>query len=161
MALFLGTHQNRLDAKGRVSIPAPFRSVLRQNSHAGEGSPVAALVLRPSHQYPCIEGWTQKGFEALSAPLDGFEQFSQAHDDFVMALFGDACPMETDREGRIILPAELAAHAGLTDHVAFIGTNKTFQIWEPAAGARRQAEARANVRAGQMTLRNRTPEGVT
>jgi MraZ protein len=170
MALFLGTHHNRLDAKGRVSIPAPFRSVLKQHSHAGGDCLVAALVLRPSHQYPCIEGWTQKGFEALSAPLDGFDQFSQEHDDFVMALFGDACPMETDREGRIVLPADLAAHAGLSENVTFIGTNKTFQIWEPEAGARRQAEARANVRAGHLTLRNRTsddmtrnrpPEGVT
>ncbi len=154
MALFLGTYQNKLDAKGRVSIPAPFRSVLRQMSHAGEASPVASLVLRPSHQYPCIEGWTQKGFEALSAPLEGFDQFSQEHDDFVMALFGDACQMETDKEGRIVLPAELAAHAGLTENVTFIGTNKTFQIWEPAAGARRQADARAAVRAAHLTLRN-------
>ncbi|WP_428486647.1 division/cell wall cluster transcriptional repressor MraZ [Rhodopila sp.] len=159
MALFLGTHQNKLDAKGRVSIPASFRSVLKQMSHAGEDSAVASLVLRPSHQYPCIEGWTQKGFDALSAPLDGFNQFSQEHEDFVMALFGDACPVETDREGRIVLPAELVAHAGLTENVTFIGTNKTFQIWEPAAGARRQAEARANVRAGQLTLRSSPPSG--
>jgi MraZ protein len=153
MALFIGTYQNKLDAKGRVSIPAPFRSVLKKMSHAGEGALVASLVLRPSHQYPCLEGWTEKGFEALSAPLEGFDQFSQEHDDFVMALFGDACEMETDKEGRIVLPAELTAHAGLTENVTFIGTNKTFQIWEPAAGTRRQAEARASVRASHLTLR--------
>jgi MraZ protein len=153
MALFLGTHQNKLDAKGRVSVPAAFRSVLKQMSHAGEDSLVASFVLRPSHKYPCIEGWTQKGFEALSAPLEGYDQFSQEHDDFVMALFGDAHAVETDKEGRIVLPADLAAHAGLTDNVTFIGTNKTFQIWEPAAAARRQAEARASVKIGKLTLR--------
>ena len=153
MDLFIGTYQNKLDAKGRVSIPAPFRSVLKKNSHAGEGSPMASLVLRPSHQYPCIEGWTEKGFEALSAPLEGFDQFSQEHDDFVMALFGDACPMETDKEGRVVLAADLIAHAGLSENVTFIGTRNTFQIWEPAAGARRQSEARAAVRANHLTLR--------
>jgi MraZ protein len=154
MAQFIGTHQNKLDAKGRVSIPAPFRIVLKQMSHAGEAAVVAPLVLRPSHQHPCIEGWTQKGFEALSAPLEGYDQFSPEHDDFVMAIFGDACPMETDKEGRIVLPTDLVAHAGLQENVVFIGTNQTFQIWEPAAGARRQAAARERVRAAQMTLRS-------
>jgi len=154
MAQFIGTHQNKLDAKGRVSVPAQFRSVLKQMSHAGDSALVAPLVLRPSHQYACIEGWTQKGFEALSAPLEGYSQFSPEQDDFVMALFGDACPMETDKEGRIVLPSELVAHAELREHVVFIGTNKTFQIWEPEAGARRLAEAREKVRAAQLTLRN-------
>ncbi len=156
MALFLGTYQNKLDAKGRVSIPAPFRTVLKRMSHAGEGSPVAPLVLRPSHQYPCIEGWTEKGFEALSAPLENYNQFSQEHEDLAMALFGDAVSTETDREGRIVLPAEMAAYAALAEAVTFIGTNKTFQIWEPEAGARRLAEAKAAVRAAQLTLRTAT-----
>ena len=157
MGLFIGTHQNKLDAKGRVSVPAPFRSVLKKMSGAGEGALVAPLVLRPSHQHPCIEGWTEKGFEALSAPLDQFDQFSAEHDNFAMALFGDACAMETDREGRIQLPAELVAYAGLTDSVVFIGASKTFQIWEPEAGARRLAEAKAAVKAAQMTLRTGAP----
>jgi len=69
MALFIGTHQNKLDAKGRVSIPAQFRSVLKKMSHAGEGAAIATMYLRPSHQNPCIEGWSELGFEALSAPV--------------------------------------------------------------------------------------------
>jgi MraZ protein len=154
MALFIGTHQNKLDAKGRVSVPAQFRSVLKKMSHAGEGAQVATMYLRPSHQQPCIEGWTELGFEALSAPLaEGYNQFSKEHEDFVMALFGTACAMETDKEGRIMLPAHLVAHAGLTDNVVFIGTRNTFQIWEPEAGARRLAEATDKVRAAGFTLR--------
>jgi MraZ protein len=157
MGLFIGTHQNKLDAKGRVSVPASFRSVLKKMSGAGEGALVAPLILRPSHQHPCIEGWTERGFEALGAPLGEYDQFSIEHDNFAMALFGDACAMETDKEGRIQLPAELVAHAGLTDSVVFIGTSKTFQIWEPEAGARRLAEAKAAVKAAQMTLKTAAP----
>ncbi len=71
-------------------------------------------------------------------------------------LFGDACAMETDKEGRIVLPADMVAYAGLTDNVVFIGANKIFQIWEPAAGARRIAEARAKIRS--IPLRNRPVE---
>ena len=81
--------------------------------------------LRPSHQHPCIEGWTELGFEALSAPLaKATTSSAPEHEDFVMALFGDACAMETDKEGRILLPADLVAHAGLTDNVVFIGTQQ-------------------------------------
>lgn len=154
MALFIGTHQNKLDAKGRVSIPAQFRSVLKKMSHAGEGSGVATMYLRPSHQNPCIEGWTELGFEALSAPLaEGYNQFSQEHEDFVMALFGNACSAETDKEGRIGLPTSLLAHAGVTDNLVFIGTRNTFQIWEPAVGARRLAEANEKAKAAGFSLR--------
>ncbi|HYZ24118.1 MAG TPA: division/cell wall cluster transcriptional repressor MraZ [Rhodopila sp.] len=153
MALFIGTHQNKLDAKGRVSIPAQFRSVLKKNSHAGEGAATATMYLRPSHQHACIEGWTEFGFEALSEPVArGFNQFSAEHEDFVMALFGDACALETDREGRVLLPAELVAHAGLKDNVTFIGTRNTFQIWEPEAGRRRLAEARERARDRQYSI---------
>lgn len=154
MALFIGTHQNKLDSKGRVSIPAHFRSVLKRMSRAGETSPIATIYLRPSHQHPCIEGWTELGFEALSAPVaQGYNLFSPDHEDFVLALFGDACAMETDKEGRIMLPANLVAHAGLTENVTFIGTRNTFQIWEPEAGARRLAEARERTRASSFSLR--------
>jgi MraZ protein len=158
MALFIGTHQNKLDAKGRVSIPAQFRSVLKKNSQAGETSPTAVMYLRPSHQHPCIEGWTELGFEELSAPVaEDYNQFSQEHEDFVMALFGNACSVETDKEGRISVPASLLAHAGVSDNLVFIGTRNTFQIWEPEAGVRRQAEATERVKAAGFSLRTKVP----
>jgi MraZ protein len=154
MALFIGTHQNKLDAKGRVSIPAQFRSVLKKMSHAGEGAAVATVYLRPSHQNPCIEGWTELGFEALSAPVaQDYNLFSQEHEDFVMALFGDACALETDKEGRIMLPDSMIAHAGVSDAVTFIGTRNNFQIWEPAAGAKRLATARENAKAAGFSVK--------
>ncbi len=154
MALFIGTHQNKLDAKGRVSVPAQFRSVLKKMSHAGEGAAGAPMYLRPSHQNPCIEGWTELGFEALSEPVaEGYSLFSPEHEDFVMALFGDACAIETDKEGRIMLPATLVEHARLTENVVFIGTRNTFQIWEPEAGARRLAEAREKAKASGFSVR--------
>src|SRR5262245_60437006 len=77
MVQFLGTHQNKLDAKGRVSVPAPFRAALRAR---GENNGTH-LVLRPSHQHPCIEAWPAAEFAALSEPLNRLDIFSQAHDD--------------------------------------------------------------------------------
>ena len=151
MAAFMGTHLNRLDAKGRVSVPAPFRTALRAGSEDG----VAALVLRPSHTHPCIEAWPTAVFQALETPLDRLDLFSEAHDDLAASLYADAWPVEADREGRIVLPESLVAHAGLDEQVAFLGLGRTFQIWEPAAAERRRAEARERAREHSLTLPGR------
>lgn len=151
MTTFMGTHLNRLDAKGRVSVPAPFRTALRAGSDDG----VAALVLRPSHKHPCIEAWPAAVFQALETPLDRLDLFSEAHDDLAASLYADAWPVEADREGRIVLPESLVAHAGLSEQVAFLGLGRTFQIWEPAAAERRRAEARERAREHGLTLPGR------
>jgi MraZ protein len=143
MTPFMGTHQNRLDAKGRVSIPAPFRACLRLDG--GEGSTIP-MVLRPHHNHPCIEGWPTAAFRALDVPLQALSVFSPEYDDLAGSIYADAFPMEADREGRIVLPDLLAAHAGLTDSVVFMGMGRTFQIWEPAAAERRRAEMRERSR---------------
>jgi MraZ protein len=147
MTQFLGTHTNRLDAKGRVSIPAPFRSALKLDN----GSAIS-LVLRPSHKHSCIEGWPAPVFHALATPLESLDLFSEEHDDMASALYADAYPVEADKEGRIVLPETLTAHAGLTDTVVFMGLGRIFQIWEPAGAERRRAEARERARERRLTL---------
>ena len=149
MSQFLGTHQNRLDAKGRVSVPASFRTALRSGLDTETS---ASAILRPSHKYPCIEAWPVAKFEALAASLDKLNQFSDAREDMAAALYADAFPVEADKEGRILLPQELVAHAGLAGQVSFMGMGDTFQIWEPAAGERRRAEARSGARLQQLSL---------
>ncbi len=148
MSHFLGTHQNRLDAKGRVSVPAAFRNTLR--SLAEDGS--ATLVLRPSHTQPCIEAWPTSAFQQLATPLDRLDMFSEDHDDLAAALYADAFPVESDKEGRIVLPDTLVAHAGLTEAVTFMGLGRIFQIWEPEAAGRRVAEVRERARSKGLSL---------
>jgi MraZ protein len=150
MSQFYGRHTNRLDAKGRVSIPASFRAALRRAS-SGDST---ALVLRPSHQYDCIEGWPEAAFSALAQRIKPLGLFNAAHDNFALALYADAYPMEADKEGRIVLPENLVAHARLGETVMFLGLGEAFQIWEPAAAEKRLAEAREAAKA--MSL----PEGV-
>ena len=150
MSVFLGTHQNRLDAKGRVSIPAGFRAALRARAQSGEAGADAngsvQIVLRPSHKHACIEAWPVEAFAALAKPLDRLDMFSEDHDDLSAALYADAYPIDADKEGRIMLPEILALHAGLSDSVAFMGLGHIFQIWEPKAAERRRLEARERAR---------------
>jgi len=148
MVQFLGTHQNKLDTKGRVSVPAPFRAILRGTDETNGRH----LVLRPSHQHPCVEAWPSDEFEALAEPLNRLDRFSQAHDDLAASLYSDAYPVEADKEGRIVLPEPLVSYAGLADTVVFMGLGRIFQIWEPAAAERRRAEARDRARTHGFTL---------
>jgi MraZ protein len=144
MNQFLGSHQNRLDAKGRVSVPAPFRAVLRETGDVnGIG---VQLVLRPSHFHSCIEAWPASKFQTLATPLQHYSPLSPEHDDLAASLYADAYAVEADKEGRILIPELLATHAGLTGAVVFMGLGNTFQIWEPAAADRRRAEARTRAR---------------
>jgi MraZ protein len=152
MTHFLGNHQNKLDAKGRVSIPASFRSALKAQCRDGSTAAGVPLVLRKSHKHPCIEGWPEQGFAALAEPLGQYDQYSDEHDDFAMTLYADAWEMETDKEGRIVLPAELAGHANLTEAVIFLGLGKRFEIWEPAAAERRRSQARERTLNARLTL---------
>jgi MraZ protein len=145
MSQFLGTHTNKLDAKGRVSIPAPFRAALRPTAEVG-----APLILRRSHKHPCIEGWPAEAFAKLAQPLDELGLFSSDHEDLAAALYADAHASEPDKEGRIVLPADLVGHATLGDNVMFIGLGKLFQIWDPAAGEQFRIAARD--RASALTL---------
>lgn len=148
MTQFKGTHTVRRDGKGRVSIPAAFRAVLKGDHPVTPG----AVVLRPSHKYFCVEGWHPAAFEAQGSQIQQLPRFSDEEDDLALALYSDAVDAEPDKEGRIVLPRELADHAGLDEEVTFVGAGSHFQIWEPAAAQRRIAEARERARVLRMTL---------
>jgi MraZ protein len=148
MRQFMGTHQSKVDAKGRVSIPAAFRAILRDSAPEG---PVSA-VLRASHTHPCIEVWPVAGFEALGESLQRMALFSEDHEDLSAALYNDAHPVESDREGRINLPEWLVTHANISDAVVFMGQGQSFRIWEPEAAAKRRADARGRTLNRGLTL---------
>jgi MraZ protein len=149
MSQFWGTHQNKRDGKGRVSIPAPFRAALRDGKEAEQ---IVTVVLRASHKHPCIEAWPVEAFERLAVPVQRYDWFSDEHEDLATALYADAFPVECDREGRILLPDTLVRHASLDGAVTFAGLGKIFQIWEPAAFERRRADARERTRISRLTL---------
>lgn len=151
MALFNGTHVQNFDAKGRVSVPASFRAVLRAgmaNQDALSDGPVSLpMVLRPSDKFQCIEALTEIRHLALEAELEKLDPLSLQYDALATVLFADAWPVETDKEGRVIVPDSLLAFAGIAraGAVAFVGIGPRFQIWHPGQVPNRKAEARAIV----------------
>lgn len=156
MGQFLGTHTGKLDTKNRVSIPALYRTQLRAESTAGPLPPAAGtpLVARPSHIDRCIEVWSETDFQALAAPLSKLDEFSQEYDDLSISIYADATPLEADREGRVVLPANLTEHAGLSVHstIVFMGRGKIFQIWETGQAEQRKRDAAQRSRDRRLTL---------
>ncbi len=151
MALFLSTYVNKVDKKGRVSVPARYRAVLAK--HNSSDPDFNGVVVYMSLSHPAIEACGMDFMEGLSRGLDDFNPFSDDHDDFADALMPAASELAFDREGRVMLPADLMAQAGIIDTVAFVGRGERFQLWEPEAFRRRQAEALSRARAKRGDLK--------
>ena|ERR1051326_3220884 len=153
MALFNGTFVLNFDAKGRVSIPASFRTALRlgaMNTVPQTDGPVSIpLVLRPSDRAPCIEGLTEIRHQALVDELEKLDPLSEEYDALATVLFADAYPVETDKEGRVIIPEPLLSHAGISrdGSAAFVGMGTRFRIWHPDNVSGHKMSARETNRA--------------
>jgi MraZ protein len=148
MPSFRGTHENRLDAKGRVSIPAQFRAVLREGLELD--APIK-LMLRPSDRHDCMECWPIAKFELLARSLDGLDPLSAEYEDRASVIYGDTTDVDLDKEGRIALTPAVVAKAKITGRVAFVGMGDQFHLWEPDALQRRLIEARENFRQRDQT----------
>jgi MraZ protein len=144
VALFLSTFVNKVDRKGRVSVPATFRTALAGQAFNG-------IVAYRSFRLPTVEASGIDRMEEMSARLDSLEQFSEEHENLSI-IFADSQQLPFDGEGRIVLPESLCAHAGITESAAFVGLGRTFQIWEPEALKRHQEELRGRARSRGATM---------
>ena len=124
MALFLSSYENRLDNKGRISVPAAFRSSLINENFAG-------VVLYRSFTHNCIEGLSMSRMEKMATATDKMGVFDNELDDLSALLFADARPLAFDVTGRIVIPDELLKHANIKDTALFVGRGNSFQIWNP------------------------------
>ncbi len=145
MAVFLSTYVNKLDRKGRVSVPAEFRKVLSGQSYQG-------VVVFKSLQYPALDACSAEHMEQLSDSLDALDPSSEEYEVIETTIYGGSVQLPFDSEGRIVLPQHLCSFAGLGEEAAFVGRRKTFQIWEPAALAAYETGMRDKARSRDSSL---------
>ncbi len=148
MTLFLSTFINKLDKKGRVSVPASFRLALSGQSFQG-------IVAFRSYKLPSIEGMGIDRMQRLSESVDQLDLFSETQDDLTATIFADAQLLALDGDGRVVIPHLLLEHAHIKDAIAFVGRGATFQLWEPKHFEAYQKEARQRVQDNQATLKLR------
>lgn len=136
MRPFLSTYTNKVDAKGRISIPARFRQVVAEGDFPG-------VVIFPSFTAPCLEGVSMQRMEELAEMIDAeFDPFDETYGAFAHSILADAYELTFDGDGRVLFPEELLDHANIGDHATFVGLGKRFQIWEPTVYARERENAR-------------------
>ena len=149
---FVSTVTNKIDGKGRVSVPAPFRQ---------------ALALQGANHFFCFPSFNQKALEAygpalmekIESRIGDLDPFSEEYDTLVRCILGGSIELTFDGEGRIKLPQSFLDHAGITDFVAFVGMGLKFQLWNPSAYEPLRSSDTENARRGHGILGNRA--GVT
>lgn len=124
MALFLSTFTNKIDGKGRVSVPAQFRSSLVNKEFSG-------VVVYESFVNDCIEGCDIERIKQISESIDSLDPFSEDRDALATALLGGSVQLSIDSEGRVIIPENLLKKSKIKDQAVFVGKGATFEIWQP------------------------------
>ncbi len=133
MKIFTGQHVNKIDSKGRISVPAPFRALVQSRGQSG-------VALYPSLDFPCIEGCGMDRIEKVAESLPDDPLPGQREEAIAHLLIGNVREALFDAGGRIVLPDDFLAIANLSDQATFVGLNHIFQIWEPAAYEKLAAE---------------------
>ena len=132
--LFMDTVVNKVDTKGRVSLPSDYRTIVKELS--------TEIVCYRSLTSPCIEGCTEELLEKLAAEMEtSLDFFSQTQDDLTNLIFGDARRFTFDSTGRI------------SDTAVFVGTGRQVQIWNPQHWEKEEARIRAEVLKNRPSLR--------
>ncbi len=151
MALFTGTYVNKLDKKGRVSLPADFRAELPDADQR-------LVYVYRSPKDPALEACDKAFMQRIADSVEELAMFSDDENDLSATIVGDARRQQLDETGRISLPPDFIAFAGITERATFVGRGSRFQIWQPE---RFEEHARtARERARGRTLKLRRPEGM-
>lgn len=149
---FVSTYTNKVDAKGRVSIPAQYRAVMAVDGFDG-------LYCCPTLDRQAVDAGGNRLREQIGASLEKFEPFSEDHEYLSTTLIGESEILKIDRDGRVVLSDAIREHAGVSDAITFVGQGYKFQMWEPERFTVYREEAQARARDIRRRLSGRVTEG--
>ena len=144
--MFLSSYENKLDKKGRVSVPATFRSHLSSLGYNG-------FICYPSFNHSALEACSQDRIEKLSNTIDSLNPFEEKRDYFATSILAESINLQFDGEGRISLTTKLLKHAKIKSSMLFVGQGQTFQIWEPTAFEKFKTTARKKANLNRASLK--------
>ena len=122
--MFLSSYENKLDKKGRVSVPSSFRAYLNSMGYNG-------FITYPSFNHAALDGCAQDRIEKLSESIDSLGPFEDKRDYFATSVLSESINLNFDSEGRVSIPDKLLNHAKIRSTVIFVGLGKVFQMWDP------------------------------
>ena len=149
--MFLSSFENKIDKKGRVSVPANFRSHLSSMGYNG-------FITYPSFNHHALDACSQDRIEKLSNTIDSLNPFEEKRDFFATSILSESENLQFDTEGRVSLSEKLMDHAKIKNNVLFVGLGKTFQIWEPKNFGKFKAVARKKAFQNRSNLKWETKQ---
>jgi MraZ protein len=144
--MFLSSYENKLDKKGRVSVPASFRSHLSSLGYSG-------FISYPSFNHEALEACSQDRIEKLSSTIDSLNPFEEKRDYFATSVLSESVSLQFDSEGRVLISEKLLSHAKIKNNILFVGLGKTFQIWEPKSFEKFKVVARKKAYQNRSNLK--------
>jgi MraZ protein len=124
VALFLSTFTNKIDSKGRVSVPSQFRGSLVNENFSG-------MIIYESFINDCIEGCDINRIKKISDSIDELDPYSEERDAFATAVLAGSTQLTIDSDGRVIIPENIRKKIGVENQATFVGKGSTFEIWNP------------------------------
>ncbi len=135
MSRFLSNATNRIDSKGRVSVPAVFRSVLAQRN-------IQELYCFQDFVFPAISVGGPDLLERFERQIAAEDPFSPVANEMSLLIHGGGVFMKLDAEGRLMVTDFMRDFTGISDEVTFVGRADHFQLWQPQAFQAAQLQAR-------------------
>tara|TARA_A200000113_G_scaffold198430_1_gene190540 strand:+ start:163 stop:624 length:462 start_codon:yes stop_codon:yes gene_type:complete len=146
MDLFVSKYFNKIDKKGRVSLPSSFRNALPKANRN-------EIILYKSIKSSSIEGCGIGRLKEIAKRINSLDFFSEDYDDFSTSIFSEIVTTSIDKEGRFLIPEELKIYADLKTEAAFFGQGHFFQIWEPKQGLQNTEIAKRRLLKEKKSLR--------
>ncbi|WP_246748842.1 division/cell wall cluster transcriptional repressor MraZ [Rhizobium setariae] len=135
MSRFLSNATNRVDAKGRVSVPATFRAVLSSQA-------IEELYCFQDFHYPAINIGGPELLARFERRLEDLDPFSLEANRMSLLIHGGGIFMRLDSEGRLMVSDFIRTYTGIEGEVTFAGRADYFQLWRPDAFQAAQNAAR-------------------
>ena len=145
MDLFVSTFVNKIDKKGRVSLPSMYRSALPKE-HKNE------IILSKSLRNKAIEGLSILRVKEIASRINNLDFFSDEHEDFTTSIFSEMLLTNIDKEGRFLIPDKLKEFANIKNEVTFLGQGYYFQIVNPKFAIDLQDKSRTRLNLNKKTL---------
>jgi MraZ protein len=123
MTFFTGRYDSKLDSKGRLVLPSKFKAQLPEE---GGHELVIQKGIEPYLSiYPLLE------FKKLVSKVSGLSEFNEENRAVRLAFFSSITSVELDDNGRLLIPKNMLAYAGLQREVVLIGMDNLIVVWEP------------------------------
>tara|TARA_B100001248_G_C27334164_1_gene432976 strand:- start:407 stop:835 length:429 start_codon:yes stop_codon:yes gene_type:complete len=138
MTDFVGKFLNKIDKKGRVSVPALWRPKLL-------GAEFSGIVAQLTNGYCSVDGYSKKYLERYQDWLDKQDPLLEGNEYEATLIFGSSM-LPFDKEGRVLLPDLLRKKAQLDNDALFVGMGRRFRIWEPSSFEKYENKAREHMK---------------